>query len=334
MSEERNISLLPQAFILGKGRSGTTLLQMMLHAHPHVTAPLEARFILALRTRYENVTDWNRELCARFVKDLKVDTHLFQFWKLDYDALQQRLEAISPTLSFARACQQVMLHFAPQKHAQTRQLVYKSPIHSLFAEEIADVFPQARFIHMVREPRANVHSHRQAFGTKKANIIAHKWVHDNEQVLAFLKKRRAPSHILRYEDLVQNPEAEMRRLCHFLSIDFHADMLMHHQKLASLRDHNQEYFAKDIHASVNKAVTANKNLQWQTGLSADEAKQVERITSKLASQFGYNFPDHKDMKMPAGEDIILRRARLLRHFYHSPMPIKRLLIMLNRARPK
>ena len=73
MSEQRQIVEpvdLPIVFILGKGRSGTTLLQTMLDAHPNTIAPIESRFVVHFKNRYGQVTKWTSDRKSAFIQDV------------------------------------------------------------------------------------------------------------------------------------------------------------------------------------------------------------------------------------------------------------------------
>ena len=56
-----NISSIPIFFVVGRPRSGTTLLRMLFDAHPDVTFPPECQFIVNLYPKYKNVNPWKEE---------------------------------------------------------------------------------------------------------------------------------------------------------------------------------------------------------------------------------------------------------------------------------
>src|SRR5690554_6308474 len=84
----------PIAFLVAKDRSGTTLLQTMLDSHPNICAPLESRFVLHLKSRYQHKVHWNDRLKARFTKDLFEEEKMVLLWELDMDALKQDRKSV------------------------------------------------------------------------------------------------------------------------------------------------------------------------------------------------------------------------------------------------
>ena len=66
LSEIRNIPIL---FIVGKGRSGTTLLSTILDSHPKVASATESRFLLILWQKYKRMKKWNAAKAEVFFED-------------------------------------------------------------------------------------------------------------------------------------------------------------------------------------------------------------------------------------------------------------------------
>jgi len=111
--------------------------------------------------------------------------------------------------------------------------VEKTPQHSLLAEELASAFPDARFVAILREPRAVIASHlgllgetpvsRRAHLIELARLCVSCSLHER-----FLKRfcRDHPQALLtRYEALIAEPETETERICTFIGAQFTPSML-------------------------------------------------------------------------------------------------------------
>ena len=67
----QKVEKIPVFFILGRPRSGTTLLRTLFDAHPNVATPVECAFIINMRQKYAKVTNWTKELLTSFHEDVQ-----------------------------------------------------------------------------------------------------------------------------------------------------------------------------------------------------------------------------------------------------------------------
>jgi hypothetical protein len=113
--------------------------------------------------------------------------------------------------------------------------LFKETSQSVFFDELKQRFPRLRMIAIVRDPRDNFAAIHSGIDTYYATLgedrIAALASHINrarmDLLAARLNARRYPDafHVLRFEDLVENPEASMREVARFLDIDFDTNML-------------------------------------------------------------------------------------------------------------
>ena len=83
-----DIRSIPILFIVGKGRSGTTLLSTILDSHPEVASSTESRFIFILWKRYGNMKKWHKAMADEFYQNLMLDLHVKRFWTFEDDFLE------------------------------------------------------------------------------------------------------------------------------------------------------------------------------------------------------------------------------------------------------
>lgn len=103
-------------------------------------------------------------------------------------------------------------------------IVEKTPRHIERLDLILDVKPRAKFIFIVRDGRDVVASLYKRTGHLEQSVT--RWIDANRVVM---RRSLADNAIfLRYEDLIQDPEAQLTRLCSFLAIEFHPKMLAYH----------------------------------------------------------------------------------------------------------
>src|ERR1051325_199517 len=92
----------PPVFVVGCGRSGTTLLRLMLDAHPELAIPGETHFLITLwkeRRRFERGGARDAEALVRRA----MASHQFRYWNVPEEAVVGRARALPPGAGFAGA---------------------------------------------------------------------------------------------------------------------------------------------------------------------------------------------------------------------------------------
>jgi len=268
-------------FIVGCGRSGTSLLRRFLCQHSHVGIPLESLFIVDyLQASSRIPVD---RMTAMLVREPELKE-----WGLH------------PTRADLRDCTTVaqaidrlhQLYLAPLRKVRWGQ---KTPRFVRHLPLLNAHFPDGRFIHLVRDPRAvsaslirsNVH-HSTAY------YAARRWITDVEQGLAF--ERAAPHAILRvaYEDLVAGPEDVLRRLCEFCGLEFEPAML------ATPQGRGAEYsdFYSRIHANVDRPATTDFVDRWEQDLTEQQVALIESVAAEGMGQLGYARTTRGETRLP------------------------------------
>ena len=78
--EFKKIKKIPMVFIMGKERSGTTLLQTLLDAHPNIVAPPESEFIVLLYPRFGKIKKWTKKKIYDFLEELYQEPWITKIW--------------------------------------------------------------------------------------------------------------------------------------------------------------------------------------------------------------------------------------------------------------
>src|SRR4029077_2355462 len=149
-SELQKISQIPMNFVMGRERSGTTLLQVMLNAHPNIVAPPEARFVMIWHTRYGAVAKWTEKRVRKFVNDLFSEKLFSNFWNINKENLLEELLQVKEHLNYVLLCKLIFYYAAPEGK-DIRRFVDKNPIYYYSLAEINNLFPEAKYIHIVRD---------------------------------------------------------------------------------------------------------------------------------------------------------------------------------------
>lgn len=270
-------------FIVGRGRSGTTLLSRMLRRHPAIEVAPEGFFVMNLRGRYgRGVLDARR--IAGFCRDLLLENRMTT-WQLDAADVARRLSA-GPAPDFATACARVYESYASRTSGRpdVRWVGDKNPHYALFTGRLARIFPDARFVHIVRDPRDNVLSYRSVpFDVKDTGALAYRYRRYNEEILAVAARHPGRFHHLRYEDLLATPEAALTGICRSLSLPYDASMLrFHEQAQAGFYGQGSHWFDKLV-----RPLDAGQADKWRTQMEPADIATVEATCAPLMARFGY-----------------------------------------------
>jgi hypothetical protein len=281
----------PFPFIVGSVRSGTTLLRLMLDVHPELAVPPESYFPRRLwrrRAEYERATNEARYGVDgdAIVDDLLNDPALHHFrdnWGLDPVVVRDGLRDLEAT-EFADVLRRLYELWA-RSQGKTRY-GDKTPVYVLAIDELAGVFPEARFVHVIRDGRDVALSLLELAHPdhpRTAGQIARQWTDWVHAGRAAGERIGAHRYLeVRYEALVAQPEPELRRICDFIALDF--DPIMLHPEARGLsavpaHEHWQ-------HANVDRPPTAGLR-DWRTGMAPRDLARFEAIAGAELAAAGY-----------------------------------------------
>ena len=215
-------------FVVGGPRSGTTLLSAMLAAHSAFDCGPEthclsrwSRLARRERARILDPADWPRRATA-FVTSLSLGKQpIHPMSGITAEEIRLWLADRPPSLA-------AMLESLTEQRALrngARRWVEKTPRHLEVPELIAETWPEARIVRIVRDPRdAAVSLTKVPFGTPSLLTNLSLLARMDEAAADFY--RVSPQALtVRYEDLVAEPEQELRRICDFVGEAYEPGML-------------------------------------------------------------------------------------------------------------
>lgn len=267
-------------FLVGCPRSGTTLLQQMLDAHPEVAIAPETHFIHYFWQRQERYGDLNEDSNYKLL--LTDITALPEFSEMGLTQETFCRVAWQNQRSYGALLSLLLEQFA--RHRGVEIVGEKTPNHVLYLPQLQQFFPQARFIHLVRDPRAVVNSWRSVpWSTGSISQDAQAWRFHVGAPRRCGGNVRAAIFTLYYEQLVLAPEENLRALCRFLNLEFMPQMLTYHQKSAPLVNVSREPWK----ARAVKPVSQDRLTHWRTELSEDAIAQIEAVAWWEMRRLGY-----------------------------------------------
>lgn len=276
MSSDRPI------FVAGCPRSGTTMLQLMLHAHPRIAIPPETRFVMAAyreRRRFGDLREAdNRYRLARWIVDRPQSR--FRDLGLDPGEVTEQIVAAPPTLGSALG---VVFRAYAQRFGKPRW-GDKRPAYLSNLDLILKLFPDAQIINIVRDGRDCVASLREMPWHRVdiyRSVSAWARAYDEGRRAA---RRLGPSsyYELRYENLVRRPTEELTALCRYLEEDYHPAMAQP-SELAPVAVPAH----KTWHARTRSEITTQRVGSWSERLSPAEVAICEAALGSRLRACGY-----------------------------------------------
>lgn len=286
-------------FVLGMGRSGTTLLSQLLNANPACIATPERQFTLTFYQKYahqqplriaEFAADIKRYYQTRSPKQREIS-----MWQFDSIAFEQSLHQIPPP-TYAEICRSFLrqTHYLGRSNETVQCIIDKNPNYTLYTTQLLELFPDAKFIVTLRDYRAVLNSHLQAADNRYTNtaFLLLLWRKHYQHLLQ--ASRQMPDRFLwlPYEALIADQAQSTRQICHFLGIAWHEKMLHAHENLAQwVAQHAQhpdisERKRKKWNDLV-KPIYTTRHQAWRQQLTPQQIEFADFLCGTIGQQLHY-----------------------------------------------
>ncbi|HEX9619416.1 MAG TPA: sulfotransferase [Polyangiaceae bacterium] len=263
-------------FIVGMSRSGTQLLRELLNRHPGIAIPRkETHFIpLLLRRFVRRYGEDERRQAFRIVRgsdfyeDLRLAGHA-----PDDNELRELMAAAD----VRQAVERLMRRCAVSEGKQAGWLWGdKTPNNMVHLPLLAQAFPRARMLHIIRDPRDRAASARRVWGADpllSAELWARKVATARRDGMTLGERYRE----LRYEELVADVERRMRKVCEWLELEFDAGV-------TRLERPPDKYAPR---AEASGRISASRTAHRKDELAPAEVRRIEEIVAPVAIELGY-----------------------------------------------
>ncbi|MCP4149781.1 MAG: AMP-binding protein, partial [bacterium] len=290
-------------FILCPPRSGSTLLRVILVGHPGLFAPQEFELLTfnTLKERKGFLTgkfSFYLEGVIRAIMEMKGceadEAKAIVAECEDKDLTVQEFYALL------------------QEWMGEQILVEKTPAYTLDLETIKraeEYFENAKYIHLVRNPYACINSFENAkldqlfkyendFTSRELAELV--WTVSHRNILEFLEDvPEERQYRLKYEELVNAPEAKVAEICKHLRLDFKEEMLQIYENPQDrMTDgiYDESKMLGDVQFFTHKSISTKSVEKWRekykTAFLGDEAVRLAKSYGYLMEKFG---PDYSDL---------------------------------------
>jgi hypothetical protein len=254
----------------------------MLDAHSRLAIPYESHFFVRYFKDRQSQGDLagDRDSRSRLVRQILKEPYVLR-WDRQISPDEVDLDSCD---SLENTINQIYLAYARRFGKDLwgdKTPAYVADIHVLH-----QMFPRARFVHIIRDGRDVALSIiKQWWGANDFMSAIDYWAQTLRCAQKMLAMLPANQHIsLRFEDLVRDPETELKRVCCFLDLDYEPQMLEGYAARAGAKVGER---IKRHHNHLTQRPTSSQALKWQQDLSrADQAVAYE-IAGPLLAELGY-----------------------------------------------
>jgi hypothetical protein len=270
-------------FIVGVDRSGTTLLNMMLDSHPDMLITYEQRTIIKF---YENIATYG-DLCFEenriaLITDILSDENV----KLNFPNVSVSDFDLNECKTFG----DIIKNLYGLELTKQGKLIWgdKDPIYTQHIEILNEIFPNAKFIHLIRDGRDVALSliTKRWGPTTFTNAIKY-WERTIQMTRRLLRMLDSTQTIeLKYEDLVTDPEGNLRNLCVFLKLEYN-DKMLNSYSTKALNNATVKNLASDIHRNILNKPDTSQLYKWKKKLNVIDQAIAWEYAGEELDHFGY-----------------------------------------------
>ena len=254
-------------FIVGGSRSGTSLLAAMLNGHSSIACGTETQILKKIHPRRlkEVLEDssWPDQAVKNLSRITLAGQRVIENFGLSEEELREILSSHPPGV--AALFESIAGQYA-YRQGKTRW-AEKTPRHLLYLDTLREAFPQAKIIRIMRDPRDAAISMCQlpwASDNVLTNFyIANDWYNQSDSFFS----RDSSSKTVVYENLIKNPEVELRSICEFIEEDFEAAMLDTRSSGTAVATKN-EHWKKQVSGPLD----SSRLFRWKREMSEPLAK--------------------------------------------------------------
>jgi hypothetical protein len=269
-----------KGYIVGEGRSGTTLFSAMLNRHSGICVTPETHFYRWISLYPEGVNGFISSYpnSLREIFDKMRNT---SGWVPDPEPIISKF----PTISSSKDISCLFLDMGDRiaQAANKRSWLEKSPNHIRDIQLIDQIHPQQKIIFIVRDGRAVAESlSRMDWASDIFIENCLRWVWTMRLYQRYLRKRKNTLTI-RYEDLINNTELTLERVCEFLEICYEPSMLKQSPQDRHLIEAGDQHKNK----IMGKIDPSNIDL-WRNKVSDENITYSERLLGYELNRWGYS----------------------------------------------
>lgn len=294
-------------YIFTTGRSASTLLGVMLMMHEQVVFTSEEVFPIILRQKYRSIKSWTTKTIQQYCDDfvLMSEGKLYPLFA-GKEVLKQLLLKFQNQLNYERVIRLSYLAFGINKDVSKITHIVDKQLRYYLSRYYLQLFPNAKVLLLVRDPRDNVYSkynraHRKGI-FKNTCLYIYTWKEAFQTYFNVLQKSKNPFLIVNYEKLINESTDTLKNISNFLDLPYTSKFFDYPSITQEFFENIQDPKLKDhffiTHKSLTQPISPQKVNEWKHNIHQPEIAHLINatwtMTQELAKQL--NYQSHNDFK--------------------------------------
>ena len=294
-----------KVFIVGVGRSGTSLLQSMLNAHSEMSFIPETHFLRKYVFKSSTVVDAKN-----------IDS-IIETFNNDDDFLRARIPAeqiVKIGMEYVDIYDALLAVYLKRKGKEI--IGDKDPRNIDFLSQLNAFYPEGKVIHMIRDPRDVVLSRTKADWSKGRPFYLHAYMY----ITQIKRGRRLGKEKygidykeIFYEDLIGDPVKVLNELCEFLNVNFEEKMLDFSNSAKELVDKGEMQWKKE---TIGPLLVGNMN-KWKRELTEEQIGLIQCVCKPVFNKNMYSY--YHNAKISVVSKVLHKTASM---FFKMLYPIR------------
>jgi len=290
-------------FICGHPKSGTSLITALFDGHPEILSyPEETMFfrrflpaiegktfeeqLVLAETLLIHIFEWNSENPPAHQRDYPDR----DYSEISFEAVREEMRRQIPhepesPCEFLNTAVTSFGKVSGFLSAETRHWIEKTPYNEYYADQIFNWWTGAQCIHIVRDPRDNFISYQKKHKNWSATMFGKNWV---KSIRAGLENRKkfgdSRYFILRFEDLLTNPEETMQTLTDFIGIEWHESLLLPTRT-------GDVWRGNSMFAGEFQGISQKPLFRWKSELGQFDHAILQTVCGREMANLGYSLPE-------------------------------------------
>lgn len=273
-------------FVVGVGRSGTTLIQSILNAHPEMVSPPESHFVrkYVVDDVYRNP---DKTIDLDEVAATLRECEDFGRLGVDVSEVMERFSEQDGAFTYARLFRETLdLYAADNASDRVAYIIEKDPSNSAYVGEVYSEFPDARILHIVRDPVDVLYSRINTEWGREWSFLRHvgTYLHQFRTARSYGQRlfgRRYKE--VRYEELVRHCQRVCRDICAWLGLEYDRRMLSFQEGAETIVSEDEVAWKKRVFQplSTDSIGKGRENLRgWRAKCAAAVSGEMRAPSSE------------------------------------------------------
>ena len=271
----------------------------MLNLHPNIICPSEEPFALYFYNKYKHKTKWTNDELVNLVDEfwLMAEQSL-ELYFTSKQKLFNELVKYKDELNYKLLCDVIYMQFYEPKPKEDVNIIIDKQIKYFFClKKILKIFPDAKFIILVRDPKVNAVSkkNRNLNIGKNPLYLAALW-NNTYKNISYLESKHKSVLVIKYEDLVSDPSHVLKKICNYIGITYIDNLVDTEgvfETFLDLQKHKlsteELNYLKDFHSSLFKKINQEKIHLQKNELDPELHDKIVKLTQPLLIK--YNYPN-------------------------------------------